>query len=199
MNSDCEDESKLTGSEPAPHVESSSERGREKPGRLSAGAVSLVEWLARPRVRLTVTGVILLLVGGLLVTSSVWTLPLVIAGGLMVVIAWIGCRLDGRFAVDWGETGTRLEFLAEIKAAQPARSALPQTASSSQYVSTAEPEDAEVVEGEAHTVEIEIADLKALIAAAESEKSDIEQADPVEQAKRTLRVAHGGGSSKAAL
>jgi hypothetical protein len=171
------------------------------PDRLWAVAVSLCEWLARPRVRLTVAGVILLLVGGLLVTNSVWTLPVVIAGALMVAVAWIGGRLDGRLAVEWGQTGVQLEFRARIEAAQPARSELPQISPSSHYVTpTAEPEDAEVVEGEAHTVEIEVAALKALITAAETEASDIVQTDRSEQAKRNLRVAHrGGGSSDAAL
>ena len=37
----------------------------------------------------------------------------------MVAVAWIGHRLEGRFAVEWGETGTQLAFKATIKAAQP--------------------------------------------------------------------------------
>jgi hypothetical protein len=136
---------------------------------LRAAAVSFYEWLSRPRVRLTVTGVILLLIGGLLMTSSVWTLPLVIAGALMVVVAWIGCRLDGRFVVEWGETGTKLEFRAMIRAAEPARPALTHPSSSAHpSVHTPEPEDAGIIHGEAHTVEIEVAELEALIAAVET-------------------------------
>ena len=73
----------------------------------------------RPRVRLTLTGALLLLVGGLIATNTVWTLPLVVVGALMVAVAWIGHRLEGRFAVEWGETGTQLAFKATIKAAQP--------------------------------------------------------------------------------
>ena len=72
--------------------------------------------LARPRTRLAVIGVVLLVVAVLGITSSVWTLPLVIVGAAMVLIAWIGSRLEGRFAVEWGETGTQLEFRAQIKA-----------------------------------------------------------------------------------
>lgn len=158
------------------------------PDRLWAVAASFYKWLSRPRVRLTATGVLLLLIGGLLVTSSVWTLPLVIIGALMVVIAWIGCRLDGRFAIEWGDTGTQLEFRAKIKAAEP-----PQTPSGSHYLARTaepEPEDAEVVEGEAHTVEIDVANLKALIAAAETEDAEIALSDATAQAKRTLRVAN---------
>jgi len=170
-----------------------------QPDRLSAVAASLYEWLSRPRVRLTVTGVILLLVGGLLVTHSVWTLPLVIVGALMVVIAWIGRRLDGRFAVEWGETGTQLEFRARVKTAESARPAVLESTARAHYLARAadpEPEDAEVVEGEAHTVEVDVADLKALIAAAEIEEAEIGQPEPSAQAKRNLRVAHGGVSSE---
>jgi len=168
------------------------------PERVSAVAASVFDWLARPRVRLTVTGVILLLVGGLLVTSSVWTLPLLIVGASMVVIAWIGYRLDGRLAIEWGEAGTQLEFRAQIKGAQTARPTRPQAALTlPQLAHSAEPEprDAEVVEGEAHTVEIEVADLKALIAAAEIDESHTAETDPSAQAKRILRVAENGGRS----
>ena len=41
----------------------------------------------------------------------------------MVAVAWIGHRLEGRFAVEWGEAGTQLAFKATIKAAhRPRRS-----------------------------------------------------------------------------
>jgi hypothetical protein len=175
--------------------------------------VALCEWLCRPRVRLTVTGLALLLVGGLFITSSVWTLPLVIAGGLMVLIAWVGYRLEGRLAVEWGQTGTQLEFRAQIRAAEGMHTAPAET--TPRLVSTAdpEPEDAVVVEGEAHTVEIEVTALKALIAAAETaeavtaevETAEVEtvevetaQAEASAQAARVLRVAHGGGRSSQA-
>jgi hypothetical protein len=77
----------------------------------------------RPRVRLTLTGVLLLLVGGLIAPNTVWTLPLVIIGALMVAVAWIGHRLEGRFAVEWGEAGTQLAFNTTIKAPHPAADA----------------------------------------------------------------------------
>jgi hypothetical protein len=142
-------------------------------------------------VRLTVTGVILLVVGGLLVTSSVWTLPLVIAGALMVVVAWVGGRLDGRFAIEWGEAGTQVEFRAEIKPAQSARPALARDGVARALAE--EPEDADVVDGEAHTVEIEVAELRALIAAAETAETATPEADAAARATRNLRVANGGG------
>jgi hypothetical protein len=166
---------------------------------LAGAGISFLGWLSRPRVRLTVTGVILLLVGGLFVTNSVWTLPLVIAGVLMVVVAWIGGRLDGRFAVQWGEAGTQLEFRASIKAAEPPRAALPQTSSSPSralvHALEREPRDAEIIEGEAHTVEIDVAELKALIAAAELTEAEPAHTEAAARATRNLRVAHGGARS----
>ena len=66
------------------------------PDQAWGAAAEFFEWLSQPRVRLAVTGVILLAIGGLFMTNSVWTLPLVGAGALMGGIAWIGRRLDGR-------------------------------------------------------------------------------------------------------
>jgi hypothetical protein len=148
-------------------------------------------------VRLTVTGAILLSIGALVTTNSVWTLPLVLIGALMVAIAWIGHRLDGRFAVEWGQAGTQLAFRAQIK---PARAALPagvQTPSSSEQrphadgrsgagddpdAGVVDPPDADVVEGEAHTVEIDVADLRALLAAAEAAEARVSRAQPPQRA-----------------
>lgn len=127
-----------------------------------------------------------------------WTLPLIIAGAVMIVIAWVGHRLDGRLAVEWGETGAQLEFRAQMRAPEQTRRALAEPAPSPQHLARAaepEPEDAEVVEGEAHTVEIEVAELKALIAAAETTEAEPEHAEASAHAARILRVAHGGGRS----
>jgi hypothetical protein len=141
------------------------------------------EWLSQPRVRLAVTGVILLVIGGLQLTSSVWTLPLVLVGALMVVTAWIGHRLEGRFAVEWGKTGTQLEFRARIKAPQK------------ELLLEPGPEQVEVIDGEAHTVEIEVAELKALLAAVESKEAGIAPPEAAADAIRILRVAADGGDS----
>ena len=131
--------------------------------------------LGRPRTRLAVIGVILLVVAVLGIESSVWTLPLVIIGAAMVLVAWIGARLDGRFAVEWGETGTQLEFRAQIKAPAPARAAiappLPSAAAAVRVPSLAQLNDLDVIEGEGHTVEIDVAELKALIASAEAREA----------------------------
>jgi hypothetical protein len=143
---------------------------------ISATGSSFYAWLMRPRVRLTVAGALLLLVGGLIATNSVWTLPLVIVGALMVAVAWIGHRLEGRFAVEWGETGTRLAFNATIKAPQPTVDApalspapsAPAPAAATRNRAQLGGRTPEVIEGEAHTVEINVSELKALIAVAEA-------------------------------
>jgi hypothetical protein len=121
----------------------------------------------------------------------------------MVVIAWVGHRLDGRLAVEWGETGAQLEFRAKMRAPEHSHPALAPAAPSPRVLAQAaepEPEDADVVEGEAHTVEIEVAELKALIAAAETAEAEtaeaeVAQAEASAHAARILRVAHGGGRS----
>ena len=130
--------------------------------------------LRRPRTRLGVIGAILLLLALLGITTSMWTLPAVIVGAAMVLIAWIGSRLEGRFAVAWGEHGTELEFRAEIRA--PEAPARPQPAATEvtapRLATLAKLEDRGVIEGEAHTVEIDVAELKALIVAAEAAEAD---------------------------
>lgn len=140
----------------------------------------LARWLGgplrSPRTRLCLVGVILLLVGALWITGSVWTLPLIVVGIVMVMIAWVGSRLDGRFAVEWGEGGTKLEFRAQIKppppAAQPAHvSTIPPAAPQMRTPQRPRLDDGTVIEGEGHTVEIDVAELKTLIAAAEAREA----------------------------
>ena len=152
-----------------PSAESHS--SREWPERMSHVARYTGQWVARPRVRLSLTGVLLLLIGGMFVTNSVWTLPVVVVGALMVLVAWIGHRLEGRFAIEWGETGTELAFRATIKAAASTQEddgpALSADRTPTPALESPAGFDDEVIDGEAHTVEIDVAELKALIAAAE--------------------------------
>ena len=147
-----------------------------------AGA-DLYGWLMRPRVRLTLAGAMLLLVGLLIANNTMWTLPLVIVGALMVAVAWIGHRLEGHFAVEWGEAGTRLAFNTTIKPPQPttetpAVSAAPTTTTAAGLAGSTD----DVIDGEAHTVEINVGELKALIAAAEAAEAA--------QAAAVDKVAH---------
>jgi hypothetical protein len=146
--------------------------------RLSDFVAWLGGYLRSPRTRLGVVGVILLLAGVLWITNSVWTLPLIVVGIVMVVIAWVGSRLDGRFAVEWGTGGTQLEFRAQIKAPPPVAPKIrlsppppPVQAQPLRRTSRAEFENSDVIEGEGHTVEIDVAELKTLIRAAEAKEA----------------------------
>jgi hypothetical protein len=153
------------------------------PGAWYEPVSNVARWLGAqlrsPRTRLCVVGVILLLAGVLRITSSVWTLPLIIVGIAMVVIAWVGSRLDGRFAVEWGKGGTQVEFRAQIKppppVAHPVRLS-PIPSAQAQQLRTPAPVRSElatsdVIEGEGHTVEIDVAELKTLIRAAEAREA----------------------------
>ena len=152
------------------------------PARVQATVTAIQEWVTRPRVTLCMAGIVLAFVG-LLLTNSVWTLPLVIVGAVMVVVAWVGHRLEGRFAVEWGKTGTELAFRATVKPARrraPDRRRLGRRATTPRAEAPRPPED-NVIEGEAHTVEVDVGELKALIAAVEAEPSAV--ADRVRAAR----------------
>jgi len=104
---------------------------------------------------------------------------LIIVGIVMVVIAWVGSRLDGRFAIEWGKGGTQVEFRAQIKppppVAHPVRLS-PIPSAQAQQLRTPGPTRSElansdVIEGEGHTVEIDVAELKTLIRAAEAREA----------------------------
>jgi hypothetical protein len=113
----------------------------------------------------------------------------------MVVVAWIGHRLEGRFAVEWGKAGTELAFRATVK---PARGELPilSVSPAKPDPGTSEPtssSDDPIIEGEAHTVEIDVGELKALIAAVEAEPPPV-CTEPEAHQIRVHRVVNGNGN-----
>jgi hypothetical protein len=145
---------RLEGHSPAPAI-----------GR---GAGWVAEVWARPRVRVAIVGVVLLALGVLKVTDSTWTVPLIVVGIVMVVIAWVGSRLDGRFAIQWGEDGTEFEMRARLRPhPEPPPRALAPAAPAATVAAHARAQ-LEVIEGDAHTVEMRVAELKELIAAAQA-------------------------------
>jgi hypothetical protein len=160
--------------------------------RMAASCFSAVR--GRPPLRLIATGAVLLLIGGLLVPNSVWTLPVVIIGALMVAIGWVGGRLDGRFALEWGPSGTQLEFRARIGAPSHGRPLLTLPGSLSREratISGPAPEHPEIIDATAHTIELDLAELEALIVAAET--PDTPTTPPASaRAVQKLRVARGG-------
>ena len=167
------------GNEAGPHAPGAGEvhdptpeatSGRPWLDRIGAAMSRLGTELSRPPVRLAATGVLLLVIALVLVPSSVWTLPLVIVGALMVLIAWIGSRLHGHVRVEWGETGAQVHFHAQVASAG-ARQGRPGAERRPAIAAVPEPGNAGIIDGEAHTVEINLGELKALIAAAEAERT----------------------------
>jgi hypothetical protein len=149
-----------------------------QPSQLAAASKVAGRQLLRPRVRVALVGVAAILAAWWFVDGSLGTI-LTIAGIVALAVAWLGSRMEGRFAVEWGASGTRVEFDAGLTpapdpvAAAPAKPALnPARASAPapkplSAVPPPPPAAATVIEGEAQTVEIDVAELKALIAAAE--------------------------------
>jgi hypothetical protein len=129
--------------------------------------------LSRSRVRTFVVGVALILVVALFVGHSFWTAPLVIIGVLMIIVAWVGSRLEGRFAIEWSEFGTGFEMHARFKSSNvpaPQLDSAPAPVSGpklGQGHAQAEEDDHDVIDGEAHTMEIPVEELRALVAALE--------------------------------
>jgi hypothetical protein len=146
--------------------------------RLAALSRSAARALSRPRVRSVVIGVVLILFGATVVSNSMWTLPLLIIGAIILIVAWVGDRLDGRVSLEWGEHGASIEMRARIKPLPEERPALPMVAAPAPPVAPAPTptrlDPTTAIDGEAHTIEIDVAELQALIAAAESGRAEPE-------------------------
>ncbi len=127
-------------------------------------------------------GIMLIVIGAFFIEHSVWTFPIVIVGILMVMVAWVGSRLEGRFAVEWSAAGAGFEMRARFKSAgtalahaplpAPPRTMGTTTITTTRPATETEIQDAdlvenETIEGEAHTVEIDAEELRALVKAAE--------------------------------
>lgn len=154
---------------PPPPPASSQERPSELPRHLAKASRLAGRQLLRPRVRVALLGAALILAAVLWVDGSLGTVFTVV-GIVMLLVAWLGSRMQGRFVVEWGENGTKLEFDAGLKPApEPPKPALnPARTSAPGLTAAATPQDADVIDGEAHTVEIDVEELRKLIAAAEA-------------------------------
>lgn len=151
--------------------------------------------LSRARARTLVVGVVLILVVVLFAGHSFWTAPLVVLGILMIIVAWVGNRLEGRFAVEWSEFGTGIEMHARFRSAHVPAPALESATtpgvmlrSGPGTLAEADADEADVIDGEAHTVEIPIEELRALVAA-------IEQVTPLAHRGDGAEVTHSAVSS----
>lgn len=74
---------------------------------LAAGGGVLVRWRG---MRCTVFGVALVVLGGALGLSSALSVAMLVAGVLMLIVALIGPRLQGRFAIEFGPNGASIEI-----------------------------------------------------------------------------------------
>ena len=122
--------------------------------------------LSQPRVRTVVIGAALIIVGALIVGHSFWTFPLIAVGVVLILVAWVGSRLEGRLLIEWGDSGAGVEMSARVKSAAArtdATVALPSSEGSG--VSGA----GEVIDGEAHTMELNPAELRAILAAVDAQ------------------------------
>jgi hypothetical protein len=155
---------------PPPPPAPSSDRPSELPRHLKSSARWTGRQLLRPRVRTGLIGAVLIVVG-LAFVDGTWSTLLTVAGVVLLLVAYAGARMRGRFLVEWGENGTKLEFDAGVKPApEPAaltKPTLNAPRTSAGPALAAAPQQQDAIEGEAHTVEIDVAELQALIAAAE--------------------------------
>lgn len=134
------------------------------PARNASAARAVQQAFLRPKVRLTVLGCGLLLLAAFVVTGSAWTAPLAAVGILVLLVAWFGSRLNGRLLLEWGKAGATLEFKADITVPEHPSRGVESLAIVRRLDLVCE--SADVIESTATTVEIDIAELRALIALA---------------------------------
>ncbi|HET9075250.1 MAG TPA: hypothetical protein VFN48_11790 [Solirubrobacteraceae bacterium] len=154
--------------------------------------------LVQPRPRTIAVGVVLILVGTLVASNSFWTFPLILVGVLMIVVAWVGGRLQGRFAIEWGEEGAGIELNARLRAPAPVPARLtpgsapptPGPPGTTATTAVSDPPETtastavlhppsvvgpvETIDGEAHTMELDARELRALVAAIEAQAAALE-------------------------
>lgn len=167
------------------------ERAARKAGQgLEQGARAAWQGLAERRgLRVALAGGIVLLVALRLGTDSALSVPLLVVGLVMVVVGAMGPRLRGRFAVEFGPDGTSIELQTHIAAPgtvaapapaiaegparprialvhpAPAQPATDDPGAPVVDVREPVPEDAMVVEGHGETIEMDVEQLRALLAA----------------------------------
>lgn len=134
---------------------------------------ALTELGDRRGLRIVILGAVLVLIALFAGMDSALTIPILIVGGLMIAIGSLGPRLSGRFAIEFGASGTVIEMRTEVTppgtVASEHNRRLPLPATVEQAEAQAdEPQDAEVIEGTGETIEIDVAELEALVEAAQN-------------------------------
>lgn len=172
---------------PTPTGPPLAERAARKAGQgIEQGARAAWRGLAERRgLRVALAGAVVLLVALRLGTDSALSVPLLIVGLVMVTVGAMGPRLRGRFSLEFGPDGTSIEVQTHIaapgKTAAPVpalpvaperpRIALVHPAPAAPVAAEPSPEqepapaDAVVVEGHGETIEMDVEQLRALLAA----------------------------------
>jgi hypothetical protein len=116
----------------------------------------------RRGLRATLVGLALLLFALYLGGGSALTVPLFIVGGILIAAGVLGPRLSGRLVVEWGPQGTMIDFHTDVASAPSAEPA--QAAIADRPAATPQ-----VIEARGETIEIEVAQLEALVAGARAQ------------------------------
>jgi hypothetical protein len=123
----------------------------------------------RAGLRLALIGVALVIAAFELGAGSALSVPLLVVGLVMLVVGALGSRLRGRFAVDFGPGGAVIEARAEI--APPRRTAPVTSPPTKPRITLVTPTASDqsgpddVIEGHGETIEMDVAQLKRLLAA----------------------------------
>jgi hypothetical protein len=121
------------------------------------------ELCLRRGLRVTLVGLALLVFAVYLGGGSALTVPLLIIGGILIAAGLLGPRLSGRLVVEWGPRGTTIDFHTDV--ASPAHAEAPPAAAMIDRPAA----PPQVIEGRGETIEIEVAQLEALMAGARPE------------------------------
>jgi hypothetical protein len=119
----------------------------------------------RRALRVTLAGIALVVFALYLGGGSALTVPLLVIGGVLVLAGLLGPRLSGRLVVEWGPQGTTIDFHTDVASAPPAEvTAAPAPAAIDRPAAAPM-----VIEARGETIEIEVAQLEALVAGARGE------------------------------
>jgi hypothetical protein len=131
------------------------------------------ELCGRRGLRAALVGLVLLLFALYLGGGSALTVPLLIVGAILIAAGLLGPRLSGRLVVEWGPRGTTIDFHTDVAAAphpepvaQPAVAAIAEGPAAPPQVAEGPAGPPQVIEGRGETIEIEVAQLEALMAGA---------------------------------
>jgi hypothetical protein len=135
---------------------------------LTAG---LLRAAAHRGLRSIVAGAVLIAVAFGFAHGTGWFAPLLVAAGVLLAIGLLGPRMRGRVALEFGPEGTVFELSTHVApvgrvVAAPADAPAAADADAVRLAAEREPQraldpEADVIEGEAHTTEFRVTDVRA--------------------------------------